>query len=208
MLRSYQKSESSWEAVFSGSLHFVRSFMCTATNSTPHEQFLNFNRRSMLGRIQSNWLVQPGPVLLRRFIKSKGKPLVDEVELKEANPNLAFVLFPQGRQSTLSVSDLAPYPREYQRRNNSERHIVLCVKRGLQAMKINSARLTLNKRSSCLLLNTIQHHAPRSEVSEQSNNNFSLSPQILQRQNESEPILRRSLRQRQLPDRYGTYVSH
>ena len=34
--------------------------------------------------------------------------LVDEVELIEANPNYAHVKFPSGRQSTVSIRDLAP----------------------------------------------------------------------------------------------------
>ena len=92
-------------------LHSVRSLLCTTTNSTPHERFLGFDRRSMIGKALPSWLVQPGPVLLRRFVRNKNDPYVDEVKLLEANPNFAQVRFPDGRESTVSVSDLAPCPK-------------------------------------------------------------------------------------------------
>ncbi|KAG7158427.1 hypothetical protein Hamer_G026426 [Homarus americanus] len=56
-----------------------------------------------------NWLSSYGPVLLRRHVRnSKYDPLVDEVELLEANPRYAHVRFPDARQSTVSLRDLAP----------------------------------------------------------------------------------------------------
>ena len=39
---------------------------------------------------------------------SKYEPLVDEVELLEANPQYAHIKFTNGHESTVSVSDLAP----------------------------------------------------------------------------------------------------
>ena len=92
------------------SLHAVRSLLCTTTNATPHERSLNFHRRSMLGRSLPNWLLQHGPVLLWRFVLTKNHPLVDVVELIETNPNFAIVKFSDGRESTVSVTDLAPSP--------------------------------------------------------------------------------------------------
>ena len=44
-------------------------------------------------------------------MRNKNDPYVDEVELLEANPNFAQVRFPDGRESTVSVSDLAPCPK-------------------------------------------------------------------------------------------------
>ena len=38
----------------------------------------------------------------------KSEPLCDEVELLDANPKTALVRFPDGREITVSVSDLAP----------------------------------------------------------------------------------------------------
>ena len=71
LLRTYKESENCWEAVLPEALHAVRSLLCTATNATPHERFLEFNRRSTSGRALPSFLIQQGPVLLRRFIRSK-----------------------------------------------------------------------------------------------------------------------------------------
>ena len=68
MLCNLNLPEPSWEIVLPQSLHAVRSLLCTTTNATPHER-LNFHRRSMLGRSLPNWLLQHGPVLLRRFVR-------------------------------------------------------------------------------------------------------------------------------------------
>ena len=69
---------------------------------------LPFPRRSMLGRSLPTWLITPNAVLLRRFVRNKSEPLCDEVELLDANPKTALFRFADGRESTVSVSDLAP----------------------------------------------------------------------------------------------------
>ena len=58
------------------------------------------------------WLMNPGPVLLRRQSKgSKYDPIVEKVDLLEANPEYAFIRFRDGRECTVSVRDLAPCQR-------------------------------------------------------------------------------------------------
>ena len=55
------------------------------------------------------WLTTPGPVLLQRHIRDlKFDPLVDEVELIEANPRYAHIRFQDGREDTASLKHLAP----------------------------------------------------------------------------------------------------
>ena len=66
----------------------------------------------MFGRALLSWLIQPGPVLLRRFVRNKNNPLVEEVELLEANQSFAHVRFPSGRESSVSTTDLAPSPQQ------------------------------------------------------------------------------------------------
>ena len=56
----------------------------------------------------SNVADSPNTVLLKRFVRNKSESLCDEVELLDANPKTALVRFPDGRESTVSVSDLAP----------------------------------------------------------------------------------------------------
>ena len=100
-----------WLDVLPDALHAVRSLLCTSTNSTPHERFFGFERRSVLGKSLSSWLQQKGPVLLRQFVRNKDESLVDEVDLLDANPSFAHIRFPDGRESTVSTTDLAPCPR-------------------------------------------------------------------------------------------------
>jgi len=62
----------------------------------------------MLGRSLPTGLITPNTVLLKRFVRNNSELLCDEVELLDANPKTALVRFPDGRESTVSVSDLAP----------------------------------------------------------------------------------------------------
>ena len=107
--RSKNLSVSHWQEVLPDVLHSVRTLLCTATNCTPHERMFNFQRKSGTGTSLPTWLTLPGKVLLRRFVRnSKYEPLVDEVDLIEANPQYAHVRFSDGRESTVSIKDLAP----------------------------------------------------------------------------------------------------
>ena len=86
--------------------------LSTATNTTPHEKFFSFERRSGEGTALPTWLTTPGTVYLRRFVRtSKNDPLVDMVELLHANPTYAHIRYPDGRESSVSLKDLAPCPQ-------------------------------------------------------------------------------------------------
>ena len=53
--------------------------------------------------------MNPGSVLLRKYVRnSKNDPYVEEVELIESNPQYAHIRYADGRESTVSVQDLAP----------------------------------------------------------------------------------------------------
>ena len=55
-----------------------------------------------------SWLMSPGPVLLHRFVRTnKNAPLVDQVDLQEANLTYVHVRYWDGRESTVSFRDLA-----------------------------------------------------------------------------------------------------
>ena len=108
-LTSRNLPEAQWETVLPEVLHSIRSLLCTATNATPHERLFSYQRRSPSGHSLPSWLATPGPVLLRRHARTnKYEPLVEEVQLLEANPQYAHVRFPDGRESTVSMRDLAP----------------------------------------------------------------------------------------------------
>jgi len=98
-----------WQMVLPDALHSVRSLLSTSTNTTPHERMLNFARRSSSGHSVPSWLCESGKVLLKRHVRhSKTEPLVDEVELLQANPSYAHVRFADGRETTVSTRHLAP----------------------------------------------------------------------------------------------------
>lgn len=98
-----------WEEVLQPALHSIRSLLCTATNATPHERLFSHARRSYNGRSLPTWLSNPGPVLMRNHVRAnKYEPIVQEVELIEANPDYAHVRFPDGRETSVSIRHLAP----------------------------------------------------------------------------------------------------
>ena len=108
-LKSKNVPLKNWQDVLPDVLHSVRSLLCTATNETPHERFFGFSRRSSTGASIPTWQASPGPVYIKRQVRtSKMDPLVDEVELLQANPHYAHVRYPDGRETTVATKHLAP----------------------------------------------------------------------------------------------------
>jgi len=70
------------------------------------------------------WLMSPRPVLLSRFVRTKGEPLRDEVEVFDANPAYAHVRYPNGNESPVSTSDLAPAQLEQDPNTETSTHVV------------------------------------------------------------------------------------
>ena len=100
---------SRWQDVLPDALHSLKSLLCTATNCTPHERLFKYERKSSCKGSVPTWLSYPGPVLLKRHVRvSKSDPLVDEVELIEANPQYAHIRHADGREATVSIRHLAP----------------------------------------------------------------------------------------------------
>jgi len=98
-----------WQEVLPDALHSIRSLLSTATNMTPHERMFSFTRRSSSGHSMPSWLCEQRTVLLKRHVRhSKTDPLVDEVELLQANPNYAHIRYSDGRETTVSTRHLAP----------------------------------------------------------------------------------------------------
>ena len=92
---------SEWESVLPQVLHSIRSLLCTATNVTPHERFLRFQRRSAVGIAVPSWLSSPGPILVKLHVRgSKYEPLVEEAD----NPchSQFHVRFQNGHETKVS----------------------------------------------------------------------------------------------------------
>ena len=108
-LKSQGLPINNWEQVLPQALHSIRSLLCTATNTTPHDRLFKYNRKSENGTSLPDWLTTPGTVLMKRNVQhSKYEPLVEEVELIETNPRYAHVKLPDGRETTVSIRQLAP----------------------------------------------------------------------------------------------------
>ena len=103
-LRSHNMDIPNWELVLPHALHSLRSLLTVSTNCTPHERFFNFSCRSSSGSSLPSWL-SPGPVFLRRFVWSSKNY---KVELIDVNPTYTKIRYPDGRESTVSLQDLAP----------------------------------------------------------------------------------------------------
>ena len=108
-LRDHGLSTEHWQETLPDVMHSIRSLLSTATNSTPHERFSGFSRRSTSGVSLPTWLSTPGPILLKKHVRAnKYDPLVNEVELLETTPNYAHIRHPDGRESIVSLKHLAP----------------------------------------------------------------------------------------------------
>ena len=119
-LKSNSLNINHWEHMLPQALHSVRSLLCTATNTTPHERMFSFNRRSSSGTTLPAWLSVPGTVLMRNYVRqSKYDPLVEEVELLECNPQYAHVRYSNGRESTVATRHLAPAGTSEPRQNRN-----------------------------------------------------------------------------------------
>ena len=118
-LKTRGLSTDRWQDVLPGALHSLCSLLCTATNCSPHERLFNYERRSSTGGSVPSWLITPGPVLLKRHVRTnKDIPLVNDVEFLQANPQYAHVQYADGREITVSLRHLAPLPEDTFRPNN------------------------------------------------------------------------------------------
>lgn len=108
-LKSRGLNTEHWETVLPDALHSLRSLLCTATNTTPHERMFNHNRKASTGLALPTWLVTSDKVLLRKQNRtSKYDPLVEEVDLLDCNPTYARIRHSDGREDTVSLRNLAP----------------------------------------------------------------------------------------------------
>ncbi|XP_065678751.1 uncharacterized protein LOC136093613 [Hydra vulgaris] len=98
-----------WEKVLPDVLHSIRSLVNTKTMETPHERMFKHLRKTASGCTLPSWLSHPGPILMKRHLRNnKYEPLVDEVQLIDANPQYAHIKYPDGRETTVSLRHLAP----------------------------------------------------------------------------------------------------
>ena len=113
-LKSRNIDTRNWQLVLADAFNPVCSLLCSATKETPHERMFNFKWHSTFGTSLPTWLSAPGPVLLKRHVRtSKYNSLVDKVDLLHAAPNYAIVRMPKGRETTVSLKDIDPMSYRY-----------------------------------------------------------------------------------------------
>ena len=201
MLHSRGLPEEAWENVLHDALHSTRSLLCTSTNTTPHERFFNFQRRSMLGKSLPNWLLIPGPVLLRNHVRNKSDPLCLEVELIESNTNFAQIRYKDGKESTVSTKDLAPFPSQDLLIQNSDSETPT------EGFQSDNKETPISMTPDNSLINETTNDLSSDMPSSTSENNEqdASPPQDVSK---STTELRRSTRSRKPPVRYGYPVSN
>ncbi len=120
-LRTLSMDKSQWEQVLPLALASIRSLLCTATNETPHDCFIKFNRHSIVGSPLPNFLRENNTTVLhRQHITQKGDLPVEKVILRETlSPHFARVEFSNGRVDTVSTRNLAPYATDNSTDNNN-----------------------------------------------------------------------------------------
>ena len=135
----------------------------------------------MLGRSLLSWVITPGTVLLKKFVRNKSDPLCEEVDLLDANPKSALIRFQDGRETTISTSDLAPAGR--------------CVHCPDSYESIDDTTAD------------VEPPVPVALPSESSQNSEEID-MPLDSVGDRPPALRRSSRMRRPPDRYGNPVTY
>ena len=185
---------SKWESVLPDVLHSIRSLLCTATNVTPHERFMSFQRRSMLGVSVPTWLISPGPVMLKRHVRSsKYDTDVEKVELIHATPSYARVKFSNGREATVSLRDIAPVGE-----SNFDDSEVVYDDENIDVGVHNND--SVGKNVSSDLVTEVESgngdNEQREEIRRTNNNNVNDVENV-----NSPLVLRRSTRARKCPDR-------
>ena len=206
-LKSNNLPLSCWETVLPNALHSIRSLLNTTTNTTPHELFFNFNRRSRSGRSLPAWLFSPGPVMLRKFLRNhKNDDLVEEVQLLDANPQYANIRYRDGRESSVSLSDLSPCPQGLNSREIESRFPILDEEdpqtSPVQQGKDDLLRTTPSKPTMQRQSGDAPPHQHENSLQQDDQNSFLSAP--------SEPTVRRSTGSTKgvPPIRYGEPISH
>ena len=188
-LKNHKLPSTYWEAMIPDALHSIRTLISVSTNCTPHERLFQYQRCSATGCNMPSWLSTLGQVLLKKHVrKSKYDPLVEEVELIEANPQYAHVRHPNGRETTVSIRHLAPRGDDY-REFNSEQNI-------------NTQNFVQNSTTPDVLENDCETaDITNDNVNENEQIIAETPPNTISDESEVTPILRRSVRIRRPPDR-------
>ena len=151
----------------------------------------------MLGKSIPSWLLNPGPVFLRNFVRNKGDPLRYEVELIESNSKFSHVCFKDGKECTVSTKDLASKPCK-----SDSNGLQTSVPNGNTEIEIPT---NLDKQQPEITLNP-----PLLDELQNAAEEINQTDEMLFQPTTPDPRhqLRRSMRIRKAPIHYGNPVPH
>ena len=118
-LHSRNLGSHDWEMILPDALHSIRSLLCTATNTTPHEKLFIYPRKSTAGKSIPSWMKQ-GPVYVKNHRRqSKNDPPVMPATLLHVNPQYANIRLPSGIETTVNIREIAPcHPEQFENSDN------------------------------------------------------------------------------------------
>ena len=87
-----------------------------------HERRFNHDRRFSNGKAIRSWL-RPGYKYIKRHVRYKHDPLVNEAESLEVNLKYPHVHYADGRETTVSISDHAPRHKNLSKKEASRQEI-------------------------------------------------------------------------------------
>ena len=111
-LHYHNLDTSKWDLVLDSVLYSLRTLLNTSTGETPHERIFCFQRRSTTGSTLPSWLLNSNRVLFKKHVRRKDELPVEEVDLIDVNPKYAHIRYGNGREESVSITDLAPLPRD------------------------------------------------------------------------------------------------
>lgn len=159
-LKSKNLKLEQWQLVLPDVLHSIRSLLCTTTNETPHERFMNFSRRSSTGSSIPSWLAEPGPVYVKRHVRpSKFVPLVEKADVLQANAHYAHIRYPDGRETTVSTKHLAPYGQVGHPESSTSTQLQEDHQEPSTSTQTSTQLLSLEREVPCEHLQDTGHHA-------------------------------------------------
>ena len=104
-LHSRGLTEDRWEEMLPDVLASIRTLICTATNSTPHDRFFGFPRRRSSALRIANWLAPDNNIYVKTFVRNKSDPPVKPAHVVEViNDQFVRVQRPSGMIDTVSLS--------------------------------------------------------------------------------------------------------
>ena len=145
--------------------------------------------------------------MLRKFLQNhKNDDLVEEVQLLDANPHYANILYRDSRESSVSLSDLSPCPQRLNSREMESLFPILDEEdpqtSPVQQGKDDLLRTTLSKSTVQRQSGDAPPHQHENSLQQDDHNSFFSAP--------SEPTVRRWTRSTKgvPPIRYGKPISH